>query len=88
MSEDQFWDATPKFFWFRVKGYYERIEFEERQAWERTRYLAWAVLSPHVKKGTNWKPQSLFQFEDEKEAQQIDFNSAAIKARIREMTKK
>lgn len=73
----------------RVQGYIERHQHDERAAWERTRYLAWASFAPHIdqKKSSNFTPQSLFRFEDEQKPK-INLNSAAIQARIREMQAK
>ncbi|MEM9991354.1 MAG: hypothetical protein AAF738_06285 [Bacteroidota bacterium] len=73
----------------RVQGYIERYQQAERAEWERTRYLAWASFAPHIdqKKSSNFNPQSLFRFEDEKH-KEINFSNADIQARIREMRKK
>ena len=38
-----------------------------RNEWERTRWLATVMLSPHAKKGKPIKPKSLITFDWEKE---------------------
>jgi len=50
-----------------IDGYSEREERAERAAWERTRWLAAATLTPSAQKGKTIKPTDLARFPWEKE---------------------
>lgn len=51
-----------------IDGYEQRQERAERAAWERTRWLAAAILTPYAAKGKTIKPTDLARFPwDQKE---------------------
>ena len=63
----QFWDFTLHEFILYKKGFEEMYKRNERNEWERTRWLASIVLQPHAKQGKTIKPTDFFKFDDEKE---------------------
>lgn len=65
MTEEQFWDSTPRSFHHRITGFYELENQRNRQAWERTRWLAAILLQPHARKGKTIRPTDLLKFQDE-----------------------
>lgn len=69
-----------------VAGYEKKVERQEQQAWEQSRWQIWGILLPHQKKNSNLKPTDIQQFSWEKleedeieiktpEQLQEDFNS-------------
>lgn len=68
MSSDEFWDSDLK----TVAGIIEeRANIQTlsfRGEWERARWLAAAMLQPHLKKGANIKATDIVQFDWEKKA--------------------
>lgn len=49
-----------------VKKKQELLEQEQRDSWERTRWLAMVLLQPNLKKGQRLKPSDLVTFPWEK----------------------
>lgn len=45
--------------YYRTKGYYNKLERDTRLAWETTRAIMYATLLPHQKKGSNLTPESV-----------------------------
>lgn len=45
-----------------VEGYTEHIERTEQMHWERTRWMAAVLLSPHTKNGKGIAPRDLIRF--------------------------
>lgn len=45
-----------------VEGYTQQVERTEQMEWERVRWLAAVLLSPHGKKGQSIKPTDLVRF--------------------------
>ena len=66
LTEDEFWDMTPKTFSFRTQGFWEHFELKERLEWERTRWLGTIILQPHMKRGRTLNPTDLVKFDWEK----------------------
>lgn len=56
MSETEFRHTTPRYFYFRQKGF-EGLQLE---AWQRARIQAFYAFLPHAKKGAIKKPEGLF----------------------------
>ncbi len=56
----------PDFFRLKLEGMREAQFQQYKNEWERTRWLATIVLSPHQKKGKGIKPRDLIEFEWEK----------------------
>jgi hypothetical protein len=56
----------PEYFRIKLEGIREAQTQDYRNEWERTRWLATIILSPHAKKGKGIKPTDLIKFEWEK----------------------
>lgn len=56
----------PEYFRIKLEGTREAQTQDYRNEWERTRWLATIILSPHTKKGKGIKPTDLIKFEWEK----------------------
>ena len=56
----------PEYFRIKLEGIREAQTQEFRNDWERTRWLATIILSPHAKKGKAIKPKDLIKFDWEK----------------------
>lgn len=57
MSEQEFELTTPKYFYYRQKGY----EAAHTDDWKKMRLHLYYSLLPHVKKNSIKKPQDLFK---------------------------
>lgn len=64
MTPAQLGDLTVKEFFNKQIGWFEFMELQQQQEWERTRWLAAIVINPHTKKTI--KPKDLCTFEWEK----------------------
>ena len=64
MTPAQLGDLTVKEFFNKQIGFFEFMELQQQQEWERTRWLAAIVINPHTKKTI--KPKDLCTFEWEK----------------------
>jgi len=67
MTPDKFWWFTPREFWLKMKGYFDRETFREQQAWERTRWQTCILLNIQIDKNSRITPRELVEFEWEKE---------------------
>ncbi len=56
----------PEYFRIKLEGIRYAQTQQFRNEWERTRWLATVILSPHAKKGKGVKPKDLITFEWEK----------------------
>ena len=72
MLPKDFWTLTFHEFLCTQKGINDRFELEQRQEWERIRWLACVNLQPHTKKGQNLTPQKLVRFDWEKKKVKTD----------------
>lgn len=59
-------DYKPEYFRIKLEGIRYAQTQQFRNEWERTRWLATVILSPHAKKGKGVKPKDLIVFEWEK----------------------
>ena len=59
MSHDDFCRCTFGEFESICKAWRERIEGQNREAWERARTIAAIIIQPHLKKGSKITPQQL-----------------------------
>lgn len=57
LSEREFLNTTPRYFYFRHKGF-EALQMEQ---WQRTRTQAFYSFLPHVKKNALRRPSDLFR---------------------------
>ena len=61
-----FYDMTLQEFLLAAEGFHQLEEIRQQQDWERTRWLATLMLSPHARKGKSIKPRDLAIFPWEK----------------------
>lgn len=79
MNEDEFWDITPKIFQLKCDGFFQMIETQEKQAWERMRFQTVAIINSQRKRGQQLTLQKLIRFdwekpeEKENERKKIDY---------------
>lgn len=66
MTNEDFWNSSPREFFNRQKGFYDLQTTREREAWRRMRMLACINLQPYVKKGDSLTPDKLLPFEWER----------------------
>jgi len=57
----------PEFFRIKLEGIRNAQTQQFRNEWERTRWLATIILSPHAKKGRPIKPKDLIKFDWEEQ---------------------
>lgn len=72
-----FFDMTIDDFICAVRGFHELQQNQERTQWERTRWLATIMLSPHTKKSSNLKPTDIavFPWEEKQKPRNVDGES-------------
>jgi hypothetical protein len=58
MSENEFWESTPRYLSARLKA----LEMSQQQEWERARYISFHVIKTVDAKGKFKKPDSLGKF--------------------------
>mgnify|MGYP003146660687 CR=1 FL=1 len=66
MSEDEFWDMTPKVFYLKSEGFFELLEMREQFEWERVRFQTVALINSERKRHQQIRPQQLVKFGWEK----------------------
>lgn len=66
MSEDEFWDMTPKVFNLKSEGFFELQEMREQFEWERVRFQTVALINSERKRHQQIRPQQLVKFGWEK----------------------
>lgn len=88
MRYDDFLDLTPRTFWNALSGHYEAEQYKEQTTWERTRWLACQLLSPHVKQGRELTPKDLIEFPWEKEDKEVEIPTDDDLKRILERDKR
>ena len=66
MNPDDLEKFMPEYFAIKLEGLRNAQTQQFRNDWERTRWLATILLSPHTKKGKCVKPTDLIKFEWEK----------------------
>jgi hypothetical protein len=62
ISPDIFWSSTYRQLSYAIEENNKQIEFAEQQQWERTRWLAFVLLQPHIKKNSIRSPRDIAQF--------------------------
>jgi len=69
-----FYEMTVDEFMCAVRGFHEMNEIREQNNWERARWMATVLLSPHVKKHSQLKPTdiALFPWEEKKKTTAAD----------------
>jgi len=67
-SPSVFYDLTFEEFLYAAQGMNRQEEQRQQQEWERARWTATLLLSPHAKKGQRIKPTDLCIFPWEKKA--------------------
>lgn len=69
-----FFEMTIDEFICAVRGFHELNEIREQQHWERTRWLATVMLTPHAKKHSHLKPTDIatFPWEEKKKKTAAD----------------
>ena len=74
MSEEEFYNTTPKFFFSRLAGLYKHIEEMDKTEWIRSRWFALINIQPHVKKRLKEKDLGVFSWEkaDEIKPEDVD----------------
>jgi hypothetical protein len=60
---DEFWWSTPRELINAYRGKHKQEERTEREQWERVRWQAAAIISPHAKKGLKIKDLIVFPWE-------------------------
>ena len=65
-----------------AEGHYDTYNQEQRQEWERTRWLALRVIMPHMKKGSKLQAQDLGVFPWEKPDPGIKLSREELRARL------
>ena len=66
MSADDFWDLTPKEFYYKMEGFFDHQMFLQRQDWERIRWSTTVLFNIQVDPKYRVEPQKLLKFEWEK----------------------
>lgn len=66
MTTQDFWQCTPREFWNKLEGYYDRVQYEQQQEWVRQRYFACLLLNVQIEKNHQLEPKDLIEFEWEK----------------------
>lgn len=61
LSQSEFWLMSPREFFNLLEGWNKAKEWEEKQAWERARYIAKACVSVHVSKKDKGKLEKAFK---------------------------
>lgn len=67
MSEEEFWNTTPRAFWNAYEKYYEREKVREQNEWERQRWSVWWLVNIQLSKENklDLKGIAVFPWEDE-----------------------
>lgn len=63
ITEHEWEFMSPKYWKLKLHGFDQLQKFHNRQSWEQTRALAYFVISPYLKKGSNKKPQDILPFD-------------------------
>jgi len=66
MQEDEFWDITPKVFQLKCDGFFEFVEEQQKQEWERMRFQTVCLINSQRKRSEQITLQKLIKFDWEK----------------------
>ena len=72
MTDQEFWNASPRDLYNRQKGYNSKVEEMQRNNWERTRWQTLFLLNIQLPKGKDFKLQDLAVFPWEKKEENND----------------
>ena len=84
LSPSSFYDMLFSDFLLAAQGFYDLEEQRQRSNWERHRWTATILLSPHSKKGQKIKPHDLCIFPWEKKPKSKG-NNALLKSTLNAM---
>ena len=84
--------VSPAYFFYRMTfaeaaAFMRGRELKEREEWERTRRVMWAVLVPHSKK-RNFEPDDVIKFPWEKDSVDTSEVDEGELERVRNLAKK
>lgn len=83
ISETEFFDTSPAFFFGRLSGFYKHLDEVNKLEWIKTRWLALITVQPHVKKRLKPKDLMVFDWEKVEEISEIDIDR--IKNRFKKL---
>lgn len=67
MTSSEFWNSSPKEFYYRQKGYYQKIHQREKNEWERARWMVFRMKTGIAdKKEIGLTDICVFPWEEEK----------------------
>ncbi len=66
MTEDEFWDITPRVFQLKCDGFFSLVDNVERLKWERMRFQTVALINSQRKRSEQITAQKLIKFDWEK----------------------
>lgn len=69
LSLDDFLDLTPSQFLKVLTAWSEHEEVKEKSSWERARYMAYAMVIPHLDRKKRNTPQTVFPLPWDKKPQ-------------------
>jgi len=75
LSPSAFYDMTFEDFCYAAQGMALQVHEQEKQEWERVRWLAAVLLQPHAKKGTRIKPTDIAKFPWDKKRKNKEDNA-------------
>ncbi len=61
-----FWRLSLKEWYEKQRGYYLKMEMQQKAEWERTRWQTWVLAMPNARKGSLNSPKDLIRFPWEK----------------------
>jgi hypothetical protein len=83
-----FWGSTLQSVYNIIEGRSEAENDKEKSEWERVRWLAMAMMQPHLQKGKRLAPQDLVTFHWEQEqTEQPPQDEAAAQKRAEKIAK-
>jgi hypothetical protein len=57
-----FWRLSLKEWYEKQRGYYLKLEMQQKAEWERTRWQTWILAIPNARKGSLNTPKDLIRF--------------------------
>jgi hypothetical protein len=66
MTPDEFWDCTPREFFYKMEGFFDHQMFLQRQEWERVRWSTNLLWNIQVAPKSRMTPTEMLKFEWEK----------------------
>jgi hypothetical protein len=87
MSNADFWGSTLGSIVITIAGRQEAEQHQEREAWERSRWIAATFLQPHLKKGAKMRLQDLIEFPWERVEKPAIVNPEKLQQRQKRFSK-